>query len=89
MTKEVVHRLKMARDRQALASHEELLRQDFKLKSLGLPSLQCCIARQESRLLWLSEGDAPTRFFHIHASAWRRRKFIRSVESDGQLLIDE
>jgi hypothetical protein len=35
-------------------------------------------------LLWLSEGDAPTKFFHVHANARRRRKFIRS-----QCLLSE
>jgi hypothetical protein len=69
MTKEVVHHLEMAQDRQSLAGFEELLRQRLKLKSLGLSSLQRSIAHKESRLLWRSEGGAPTRFFHYHGSA--------------------
>jgi hypothetical protein len=39
ISKEVVLRLEMARDRRALSSHEEHLRQELKLKSLGLSSL--------------------------------------------------
>jgi hypothetical protein len=39
IAKEVVLRLEMARDRRALSSHEEHLRQELKLKSLGLSSL--------------------------------------------------
>jgi hypothetical protein len=42
-------------------------------KSLGLSSLHHTIARQESRLLWLSKGDTPTRFFHVHANSRRRK----------------
>jgi hypothetical protein len=80
----------MAQDRRALANHEEALWREMKLKVLGLSSLQWTIVRQESRLLWISEGDASTRFFHAHASGWHRGKHIRSLRQDGgQTLIDE
>jgi hypothetical protein len=51
--------------------------------------LQRTIARQESRALWLSEGDAPTKFFHVQASARRRRNFIHSMEHEGHHLVAE
>jgi hypothetical protein len=89
IAKEVVLRLEMAQDRRVLSCQEESLRQELKMKSLGLSSLQRTIARQESRLLWLSEGDAPMKFFHIHANARRRKKFIRSLDHEGQCLISE
>jgi hypothetical protein len=89
LAKEVAHRLEVARDRRQLATHEEGLRKFLKLKSLALASLQRTIARQESRILWLSEGDASTKFFHIHASARRRRNFIRTLEVGEQVLVDE
>jgi hypothetical protein len=69
VAKEVTHRLEIARDRRPLAQHEEALRQQLKLKSLGLLSLQRTMARQEARLLCLSEGDAPTLFFHCDANS--------------------
>jgi hypothetical protein len=40
------------------------------------------VVRQESHVLWLHEGDAPTKFFHAYTSACRRRNFIRSVTVD-------
>jgi hypothetical protein len=89
VAKEIVLCLEMACDRRVLSSHEELLRQEFKLKSLGLSSLQRTIARQESCLLWLSEGDAPMKFFHVHANARWRKKFIRLLEHEGQCLLSE
>jgi hypothetical protein len=61
----------------------------LKLKSLGLASLQHTIACQESRILWLKEGDAPTRFFHIQASQRQRKNFINALEHHGQRLIAE
>lgn len=89
MAKEVLHQLEIARDHRRLAEHEELLRKAVKLKSLGHSSLQRTIARQELRLLWLSEGDAPTKFFHIHANARQRKKFIRSLVHQDQVVVDE
>jgi hypothetical protein len=61
----------------------------YDTKSLGLSSLQRMITRQESRLLWLSEGDAPIKFFHAHANACYRKQFIRSLERDGQVVLQE
>jgi hypothetical protein len=89
IAKEVVSHLESARDCRSLASYEESLRQKFKLKRLALSSPQRTIARQESRLLWLREGDTPTKFFHAHANAQRRRNFISSLEHEGQVLVAE
>jgi hypothetical protein len=82
IAKEVVSRLEMA-----LAHHEESLCQRLKLKSLALSSLPRTIAHQESRLIWLKEGNTPTKFFHIHANARRRKKFIGTLEHVGQILV--
>jgi hypothetical protein len=83
----VVHRLEMARDRRLLVAHEEELHKLLKMKHLRLTSLQHSM--QESQLLWLKEGDANTRFFHIHTNVRRRRKFIRSLEHNGHTLSSE
>jgi hypothetical protein len=47
------------------------------------------MVRQESRLLWLKEGDAPTRFFHSYANMRHRRKHIHSLEHNVQVLVGE
>jgi hypothetical protein len=86
---EVVLQLDCARDRRQLAAHEESMCHDLKLKSLGLASLQRTIAHQETRLLWLSEGYAPTRFFHAHANSRWCRNFIHSVQKDGHVFLDK
>jgi hypothetical protein len=44
-----------------------LLSREVKLKVLGLTSLECTIARQRSRITWLTEGGANTKIFHLHA----------------------
>jgi hypothetical protein len=63
MAKEVVGRLEEVGDCQPLSSHEEALCKELKLKAMGLSLLQRTIASQESRVLWLGEGDASTNFF--------------------------
>jgi hypothetical protein len=88
IAKEVLHQVEIARDHRSLALHEELW-WAMKLKTLGLSSLQWVIARQESQILWLSEGDAPTKFFHVQANAHSRHKHICSLVHDGQVLVDE
>jgi hypothetical protein len=47
------------------------------------------MARQESRLLWLKEGDAPTSFFHAHVNGRRWKKHIHSLKHEGRLLLIE
>jgi hypothetical protein len=89
IAKEVVRRLEMARDRRQLVDFEESLRQRLKVKSLGLASLQRRIVRQESRLLWLKEGDAPTKFFHIQAGSHKCRNHIQSLLVGDQQLVSE
>jgi hypothetical protein len=89
VAREVVQCLEMAGDRRALAEHEESLRKLLKCKSMGLTSLQRSMARQESRLLLLKEGDALTKFFHSYANMRRRKKHIQFLEHNGQVLIAE
>jgi hypothetical protein len=86
MTKEVVHHLEMAQDRQSLAGFEELLRQRLKLKSLGLSSLQRSIAHKESRLLWRSEGGCSHQILPL---SWLRSNHIHSLSHEGNMLVAE
>jgi hypothetical protein len=37
----------------------------------------------------VEEGDANTRFFHIHVNVRRRWKFIHSLENGGRTLTNE
>jgi hypothetical protein len=40
-------------------------------------------------LLWLSEGDAPKRFFHVQATHRCHKNFIQLLEHQGRLLVVE
>lgn len=66
----------MARDLRGLTALEEWLRQHLKHHCLVLASLQRTIAHAQSRISWLSEGDANTWFSHLHARYRQRKKFV-------------
>jgi hypothetical protein len=90
IAKEVMHKLEIVRDNKILSQQEEDLHKFAKLKSLALSSLQRTVARQESRLMWLQEGNTLTCLFLIHASPRCCRKCIRSlVPGDAVLLSKE
>jgi hypothetical protein len=65
IAREVVFKLKQAQDSRALSAAEQELPTKLKFKSLGLASMARVIARQRSRLTFLRDGDANTRFFHL------------------------
>jgi hypothetical protein len=60
------------------------LRRALKPRVLGLASLARTIARQRSRLLFLAEGDANTRFYHLQACHCGRQNRIRSLLVEGE-----
>jgi exonuclease III len=81
MANEVIHRLDMAKDRQALSAEESQLRKDLKTRVLGLAAVERSRRRQASRLVWLKEGDACTKFFHLRANGRRRKNFVSCLKT--------
>lgn len=59
------------------------------MRTLGLASLARTIARQRSRFLFLKEGDANTRFFHLQACHRCRRNRIDSLWIDGAEVVSK
>jgi hypothetical protein len=53
------------------------------MRSLGLASLARTIARQRSRVRFLEEGDANTRYFHLQACHRNRKNQIPTLQHDG------
>lgn len=73
LAREVILRLDVAEESRTLSVQERTLRNELKVKCLGLASLNRTIARQRSKILFLAEGDANTKFFHLQACHRRLR----------------
>jgi hypothetical protein len=80
---EVISMLDRTQERQLLSPAELELRRELKFKSLGLASLARTIMRQRSRITYLREGDANTRFFHLQACHRGRKSFIDRIVHQG------
>lgn len=57
---------------------------DLKCRCLGLASMARTIACHRSRIRYLEEGDANTKFFHLQAWHRRRKNYIPTVQHEGQ-----
>uniref|UniRef100_A0ACD5YE76 Uncharacterized protein n=1 Tax=Avena sativa TaxID=4498 RepID=A0ACD5YE76_AVESA len=88
LASELILRFDVAMESRQLSPQERGLRCLLKKKLLGLASLERTLARQRSRILWLREGDACTRFFHTHASHRRRKNFISHLLVDNVRISD-
>lgn len=85
----VLHRLEIAQDSMVLSEEEEVwsLRK-LKQHSLVLASLERTVARLRSRIHYLKERDANTRFFHMQACIRKKRNFISKLEDDGRIVTN-
>lgn len=67
MARELISQFDKAQERRTLTDDERALHSSLKVLSLGLSSLSRTICRQRSRIRFLAEGDANTRYFHLQA----------------------
>jgi hypothetical protein len=72
-----------------LTEEEKGLCSELKIKCLGLASLARTIARQCSRISFLSDGDANTIFFHLQASHRGHKNHIDQLSHQGVVIVEE
>jgi hypothetical protein len=86
MARAIILKLDQTSECRPLTPQERSLRADLKQKCLGLSSLDRTIARQRSRVRYLAEGDANTKYFHMLARGRRRRNLITRLKVDGPFV---
>ena len=78
----IILRLDIAQESRSLSDTEYRLRVSLKKQILGWAALEKARRRQSSRITYLREGDANTKFFHLKANARRRKNFIQRLKMD-------
>jgi mannosylglycoprotein endo-beta-mannosidase len=85
----VILRLDAAQDQRLLSPGEAWLRRTLKLALLGMAFLKRTIARQRSRIRWLTEGDTNSKLFHAVANGRRAKIFIPAVRVGDEIITDQ
>jgi hypothetical protein len=62
---------------------ERTLHADLKRRVKGLAALERSRKRQASRINYLREGDANTKFFHLRVNARKRKNFIMRLKHNN------
>lgn len=89
LARELVWRFDQAMETRELSADEAAFRKQLKLRILALASLERTIIRLRSRLLYLKDGDANTKLFHMQCSHRMRKKHITMLEYQGTVAIDQ
>jgi hypothetical protein len=80
---EIIQKLDVAQEARQLSGDEIQLRKDLKTRVLGLAAAERSRWRQASRLVWLKEGDACTKYFHLKAIRRSRKNFIPCIKKNN------
>lgn len=89
IAKKLVLRFNTAQESRQLAPHERSLQNKMKLHCLGLASAMRTIMRQRSRITYLAEGDANTKFFHLQACHRNKESHINSIKVDDMEIVHD
>jgi hypothetical protein len=89
LAKEILHRLEIAHDARLLTSAEIWLKNKLKKHSLWLSSLKRTMTRLRSRVSWLKDGNANTKFFHMHARHRKRKNFVARLVQGEEVLTSQ
>lgn len=81
MAQQVILRLDEAQDHRSLSQDEAWLRDKLKKRILGWAVIEKSRKKQCSRITFLKEGDANTKFFHLKANGRRRKNFIHRLRT--------
>lgn len=80
MALNLILRLDTAQESRRLSPEEAKLRSILKKRVIGLAVIERSRKRQASRVKFLKEGDANTKFFHLKINARRMKNFIQHIK---------
>jgi hypothetical protein len=87
MVQIVTQYLDTTQDTKSLSDAEFNIRHKLKKKLPGWAVIERARTRQFSRINYLQEGDANTRFFHLILNACMRKNFIQRLRTNARWVI--
>lgn len=85
----MIYKLEQAQEVRPLSSEELWLRGTLKLALLGLALLERTIARQNSRIRWIWDGDANNHLFQAVADGRRSKNFILYIKLGDDIITEQ
>jgi hypothetical protein len=70
-----------------ITPQERALIKHLKHRILGLSAICKSRVKQRSRLTWLQQGDANTKYFHTMTNARKKKNSIHSLETDHGMAL--
>lgn len=85
-TSKLIGILDAVQEHRPLSELEIKLRQDLKLRYLGMTAIEKLRAKQRSRLAHIHAANAQSKLFFLHANGRKRKNHIQFLNSDQGLL---
>jgi hypothetical protein len=85
---EVIFNLDVAQEDRSLSPEERRLRSMLKSKLPGFAAIDRMRWKQRSRINWIREEDANTKFFHLRANGRRRKNHIPTILGQMGIVSD-
>jgi len=87
MAQEVILRLDTAQEHRQLSDAQYSLRAKLKKRLLGWATIEKARKKQCSRISYLREGDANTKFFRLKVNSRKRKNFIQRLRNGNGWAI--
>jgi hypothetical protein len=87
--RDLIAQLETTLENRVLFAAERQLIKHLRLRLLGMAGIKKSRARQRSRITWMRQGDANTKFFHLMTNARKKKNFIHSLQTENVIALTQ